>query len=183
MKFSKMFLFLSLALLLSARIFPADKSGSPDKGIRAEIIQELNDAEEKVSSLAKDIPEAKYSWRPEEGVRSVSEVLMHVAGANYFFLSFTGLKMPEGMTEDGEKNVTDKKVIMEFITKAYANARDKIMTMKDKDLEKMVDFFGNKITTRHLLVKMAGHSHEHLGQLIAYARMNGITPSWSKKVN
>lgn len=183
MKFSKMFLLLSLTLLVTARIFPADKSLSPDKGIRAEIIQELNDAEEKVSSLAKDIPEAKYSWRPEEGVRSVSEVLMHVAGANYFILSFTGLKMPEGMTEDGEKKVTDKKEIIEFITKAYAYTRDKIMAMKDKDLEKMVDFFGTKITTRHLLVKMAGHNHEHLGQLIAYARMNGITPSWSKKEN
>jgi uncharacterized damage-inducible protein DinB len=183
MKFSKIFLFLSLTLLLSARIFSADKPVSPDKGIRAEIIQELNDAEEKISSLAKDIPEAKYSWRPDEGVRSVSEVLMHVSGGNYFFLSFTGFKMPEGMTEDGEKNVTDKKQIAEFIAKAYANARDKIMAVKDKDLEKMVDFFGNKITTRQLLLKMVNHSHEHLGQLIAYARMNGITPSWSKKAN
>ena len=133
--------------------------------------------------MAKDIPEAKYSWRPEEGVRSVSEVLMHVAGANYFILSFAGLKMPEGMTEDGEKNVTEKKAILEFITKAYAYARDKITAMKDKDLEKMVDFFGTKLTTRHLLIKMADHNHEHLGQLIAYARMNGITPSWSKKGN
>jgi len=183
MKLLKMSLFPLLVLLFTARIFPADKSVSPDKGIRAEIIQELNDAEEKISSLGKDIPEAKYPWRPEEGVRSVSEVLMHIAGGNYFFLSFTGLKMPEGMTEDSEKNVTDKKVIMEFITKTYAYARDKIMAMKDKDLEKIVDFFGNKITTRQLLVKMVGHNQEHLGQLIAYARMNGVTPMWSKKEN
>jgi len=55
--------------------------------------------------------------------------------------------------------------------------------MSDKDLEKMVDFFGSKITTRQLLLKMIGHNHEHLGQLIAYARMNGIVPSWSKKQN
>ena len=57
------------------------------------------------------------------------------------------------------------------------------MAMKDKDLEKIVDFFGNKITTRQLLVKMVGHNQEHLGQLIAYARMNGVTPMWSKKEN
>ena len=57
------------------------------------------------------------------------------------------------------------------------------MEMKDKDLEKIVDFFGNKITTRQLLVKMVGHNQEHLGQLIAYARMNGVTPMWSKKEN
>lgn len=185
MKFLKMFLFLSLALLLSVRILPADKSVSPDKGIRAEVVQELNEAEEKITALAKDFPQAKFTWRPEEGVRSVSEVILHVAAANYFFLSFTGIKPPEEMKMDNDfdKKTTNKEEILEFVKHAYSFTRDKIMSMKDKDLEKMVDFFGTKLTTRHLLVKLAGHSHEHLGQLIAYARMNGITPSWSKKAN
>jgi len=185
MKFSKMFLFLLLTLLFTARIFPAEKSLSPDKGIRSEVIKELNEAEEKITALANEIPQAKYTWMPEKGVRTVSEVILHVAAANYFILSFAGIKSPEEMKMDSDydKKTTDKKEILDFVKTAYAFTRDKIMSLKDKDLEKMVDFFGTKLSTRHLLVKMAGHSHEHLGQLIAYARMNGITPPWSKKAN
>ena len=185
MKFSKMVLLLSIALFFSGKIFPADKSPSPDKGIKAEIIQELNDAEEKVTSLAKDIPQGKYTWRPNEEVRSISEVIIHVAAANYFILSFTGTKLPEGMKmdDDFDKKTTNKEEILELVKTAYSFTRDKITAMSDKDLEKMIDFFGSKITTRQLLLKMIGHNHEHLGQLIAYARMNGIVPSWSKKEN
>ena len=185
MKFSKMVIFLSFAFLITARIAAADKSPSPDKGIKAEIVQELNDAEEKVTSLAKDFPQEKFTWRPEEGVRSVSEAIIHVAAANYFILSFTGAKLPEGMKMDNDfdKKTTNKEEILELVKTAYSFTRDKINAMSDKDLEKMVDFFGSKITTRQLLLKMIGHNHEHLGQLIAYARMNGIVPSWSKKTN
>lgn len=185
MSLLKVLLFASAVLIISVKVQSAEKSISPDKGFRAEIIKELNEAEEKVTALANDIPESKYSWRPEEGVRSVSEVINHVAGANYFFLTFTGAKLPEGMKLDPEmeKKITDKEKILEFVKKAYAFARDEINSMSDADLSKEVDFFGGKISTRHLLIKLAGHSHEHLGQLIAYARMNGITPSWSKKEN
>jgi uncharacterized damage-inducible protein DinB len=185
MKYSKMVLLLSMALFFSGKIFPGDKSPSPDKGLKAEIIQELNDAEEKVTSLANDIPQGKYTWRPNEEVRSISEVIIHVAAANYFILSFTGTKLPEGMKmdDDFDKKTTNKEEILELVKTAYSFTRDKITAMSDKDLEKMIDFFGSKITTRQLLLKMIGHNHEHLGQLIAYARMNGIVPSWSKKTN
>ena len=185
MRFSKMFLVPVLLLVLSVHSFPGEKSLSPEKGIRAEIIKELNEAEDKIASLANDFPQAKYTWRPEDGVRSVSEVILHVAAANYFILSFAGIKSPEEMKMDNDfdKKTTDKEEILSFVKTAYAFTRDKIMSMKDKDLEKMVNFFGSEITTRHLLIKMAVHNHEHLGQLIAYARMNGIVPSWSKKGN
>jgi uncharacterized damage-inducible protein DinB len=185
MKFSKMFLLLSLTLLLSTRIFPANKLPSSENGIKAEIVQELKDAEEKVSSLAKDFPQEKFTWRPEEGVRSVSEAIIHVAAANYFILSFTGTKLPEGMKMDNDfdKETTNKEEILELVKSAYSFTRDQVIAMSDKDLAKMVDFFGSKITTRQLLLKMIGHNYEHLGQLIAYARMNGIVPSWSKKEN
>ena len=185
MKLTKMFMLLSFILLISARIFPGDKSLSTDSGIKAEIIQELNGAEEKVKSLAKDIPQEKFTWRPEKEVRSVSEVIIHVAAANYFILSFTGVKLPEGMKMDNDfdKKTTDKQEILDLVRSAYSFTRDKIMAMTDEDLEKMVEFFGTKITARQLLIKMVGHNHEHLGQLVAYARMNGVVPSWSKKEN
>lgn len=182
MKITKVLLLASALLLLSGKVFSAGKTISPDQGIRADVNKELTEVEEKVLSLAKDFPDAKYTWRPEEGVRSVSEVILHVAAANYFLLSFLGIKPPEEMKmdDDFDKKTTDKNEIIDFVKTAYAFTRDKVSGMKDKDLDKMVEFFGMKLSTRHLLVKMVGHNHEHLGQLIAYARMNGVVPSWSK---
>ncbi|NWF88134.1 MAG: DinB family protein [Ignavibacteriaceae bacterium] len=161
----------------------AENSGTSFTDFKAEVIKELDAAEKKVTTLAKEIPQAKYTWRPDEGVRSISEVILHVGGANYFVLSFAGVKLPEGikMESDFDKKTTIKEEILEYIAAAYSYVREKISTMKEKDLEKNVDFFGSKITVRHLLLKMISHNHEHLGQLIAYARMNGIIPPWSKK--
>jgi uncharacterized damage-inducible protein DinB len=34
-----------------------------------------------------------------------------------------------------------------------------------------------------VLELLATHNHEHLGQMIAYARMNGIAPPWSRSGN
>ena len=64
---------------------------------------------------------------------------------------------------------------------AFHLARDLIRQMPDSDLEKHVEFFGQSISTRHLLITMGNHLHEHLGQAIAYARVNHIVPPWSEK--
>ncbi|MES1165157.1 MAG: hypothetical protein ABUR63_05325, partial [Verrucomicrobiota bacterium] len=58
--------------------------------------------------------------------------------------------------------------------------RDAIKSVPDKDLDKKVNFFGHEITTRSGLITIVNHEHEHLGQSIAYARANKVTPPWSK---
>src|SRR5689334_5127937 len=77
-------------------------------GFRGDFITQLNDVEKKIEDLAQAMPENDYSWRPMEGVRSVSEVYMHIAGANYLFPTFIGVKKPEGLEPNLEKNVTEK---------------------------------------------------------------------------
>jgi len=145
------------------------------------VINDLNDVEGKVESLAEAIPQEDYNWSPMEGVRSVSDVLKHVAGANYFLLSFVGDKMPEGMSEDMGKDVTDKEQIIKMVKDSYAHTKEFISKMNPGDLNKEVEMFGNKSTYRAVMFILTGHGHEHLGQLIAYARSNKIVPPWSKK--
>jgi hypothetical protein len=60
-------------------------------------------------------------------------------------------------------------------------ARDAITATSDADLEKKHDFFGREVTTRQIYMVVLDHFSEHLGQSIAYARMNGVTPPWSKE--
>jgi len=148
-----------------------------------ELIGQLHFVEGRLTSLAETMPEDKYSWRPSEGVRSVGEVYLHAGGANYSLLSFLGGKMPEGFNPDYEKTVTKKSDIVKILKDSYEYARNFILSMKEEDLDKEVELPFGKFTQRSVLIIMLNHGHEHLGQSIAYARMNGITPPWSEGEN
>lgn len=149
-------------------------------GLRAEVVKELTNVEKKLVSLAEAMPAEKYGWRPAEGVRSVSEVYVHVAGANYGLPSVIGVKMPEGITREMEKTVTEKAKVIETLKASFEHARKAVESVPDADLEKKVKFFGQDMTERQILMVLVTHGHEHLGQSIAYARMNGVVPPWSR---
>ncbi len=150
-------------------------------GFRAEFLRQLDDAEKKCVGLAEKMPEEKYSWRPGEGVRSIGEVYVHIAAANYLFSGFVGAKMPAGISPNMEKTVTKKAEIVDLMKRSFAFARQAVTAMPDADLEKPVKMFGNTVTERAALLVMSNHLHEHLGQSIAYARTNGVVPPWSEK--
>ena len=149
-------------------------------GFRAEFTSEVDSVGKKLVDLANAMPAEKYGWRPAAGIRSVSEVYMHVVGANYLLPSFAGVKMPEGISRDMEKTVTEKAKVVETLKKSLENAKSVATNATDADLDKKVKIFGREITQRALMMVMLNHMHEHLGQSIAYARMNGVTPPWSE---
>jgi|HubBroStandDraft_3_1064219.scaffolds.fasta_scaffold02705_3 uncharacterized damage-inducible protein DinB len=150
-------------------------------GLRGEVLFMLKDADKKLTSLAEATPAEKFSWRPGEGVRSMGEVLEHVAGSNYFLAGFWGGKPPAGVDPAGlEKRGGDKAQVMADLRASYDFMYQQIGAMTDRDLDRPVDFMGRKATVRMILLGTAVHSHEHLGQAIAYARTNGIVPPWSQ---
>ncbi len=171
-------------LLIAGLPAMAQQSGAAGKspavtGFRGDFLTQLDGVEKKLVDLANAEPAEKFSWRPEEGVRSISEVYVHVSGANYFFLSLAGIKQPEGLSRDMEKTVTQKADVVAAIKKGFDFARDAVSKMSDEDLSKPVKMFGQETTVQGLLFVMANHMHEHLGQAIAYARMNGVVPPWT----
>jgi uncharacterized damage-inducible protein DinB len=153
--------------------------GTPD--LRALTLEDLKDSEEKLTSLAEAIPADKFGWRPAEGVRSVSEVFMHIANANYFFPTFWGVQVPASVKgQNLEKTVTEKAKVVQTLKDSFAHLEKAVEGISDEQMAKTFDFFGQQMTTGALLFHAANHEHEHLGQLIAYARMNGVMPPWSK---
>jgi uncharacterized damage-inducible protein DinB len=152
---------------------------APAKGFRAEFLAQQDGVEKELLGLAEATPPGKFGWRPAEGVRSVSEVYMHVAGGNYLFLGFAGVKAPDGISPSMEKDVTDKAAVIEAMKKSFAHLRAGVASISDADLDKPVKLFGHDTTVRGVLLIAATHEHEHLGQSIAYARMNGIVPPWT----
>ena len=150
-------------------------------GTRGEFIAEVDSVGKKLTDLANAMPQEKYSWRPAPGIRSVSEVYVHVAGGNFLLPSFMGAKVPEGITRDMEKTVTEKAKVIDSMKKSFEHVKSVAANMTDADLDKKIKIFGGReVTERALLVTILNHMHEHLGQSIAYARMNGVAPPWSE---
>ena len=140
----------------------------------------LADNQEKVIQLAEAFSEEQYDWRPMEGVNSVGEALMHVAGGNYFLASKMGFPPPEDVDMMKLGKITGKANIIAALEKSNTFVIDKIMLIKTADLKKEVDFGFMKINTLGGLLFLMEHNGEHKGQLIAYARSNGVVPPWSK---
>jgi uncharacterized damage-inducible protein DinB len=171
------FCLLSFCAAVSLSAQPPAKTA----GFRDMFLDQLKDVETKIVGLAEAMPEEKYNWRPEEGVRSIKEVYLHIAFANYFLPSFIGAKPPAGVSPAMEKAPADKAKVLETVKTSFAHIRQIVTNLPDADLDKPTKFFGQDMTYRQILFFTANHMHEHLGQSIAYARTNHVMPPWSKK--
>jgi len=132
-------------------------------------------------SLAETIPEHEYSWRPVPGVRSISEVLMHIALANFYLLSITGPQMPPDLrSADMEKTVTKKADVIDWLTRSLDAVKAGRAQLKAGDLGRKVAMKGKEVEVDGLYLRIIVHANEHMGQLVAYARMNKVVPVWSE---
>ena len=167
-------------LLVGARVQPVSKAATAaPPSFRAEFLTSLEDVGMKLIDLAESVPADKYGWRPAPDVRSVSEVFTHVAGSNYFLLTFLGRQPPPDLPLEIE-TITDKQRVVAELKKSIAHVRRAAQEMNESELENAVRLFGNNTTQRGVYTTLLNHLHEHLGQSIAYARVNGVTPPWSR---
>jgi uncharacterized damage-inducible protein DinB len=175
-----------LACALSRPAFAADAGTPPaPPGFRSDLVGVVGHIEKQLVSLEQAIPQGKFTWRPGKGVRSVAEVYLHVSGSIYFLLGKLGHEPPSDVaallkSDKWEAQTTKRDEIKTLLTNAFAFLRKTVEEMSDADLEKMIDFFGHQASQRTVLFAVVSHCSEHLGQSIAYARMNAIVPPWSK---
>jgi uncharacterized damage-inducible protein DinB len=150
-------------------------------GIGEGWLPEFNHASSQIVALAEAIPAEKYTWRPGPGVRSISEVYMHIAIANYFFLSQVGVTAAaeklSTLTPDTEKKVTAKEEVIQWLKSSQDLVRE---SYPKANLPRKVKFLGKDTTVEAVYLRCIVHSNEHMGQSIAYARINGIVPPWSE---
>jgi uncharacterized damage-inducible protein DinB len=156
--------------------------------LAADLRADVEQVEKKMLDLARAIPEGKYSWRPGAGVRSVGEVLLHVAADNYLMpavIGFpadpaTGIKGDDYNTALAfEKRTMNKAATIAELEKSFAHLKKSLSDTPDARLNQPVSMFGMSLTAQKAWILTTTHVHEHLGQMIAYARSNGIAPPWS----
>jgi uncharacterized damage-inducible protein DinB len=177
---------LTLALLAGAVSSGAAFAAEPDPLIR-DYLTEMDRVREQLVTLADAMPQEIYTWRPAEGVRSVSEVYLHIAFANYLLPHFAGYAPPADLAAEidvakiqaWDTSTTDKAAIASRVSSSFDHLRSIVAAVPTADLDATVEFFGETATKRRMLILALGHLHEHLGQAIAYARMNGVVPPWT----
>ena len=173
--------------LVGAAASAAGPPVAPAKGaFQRDLLGVYGDTEKKVLDLEEAVPQSKFNWRPAPGVRSIAEAYLHIAFGNYGLTKMaTGKEPPaevgwEMNPAKWDKKTTDKAEIKKILEKSFAHVHEVIGALPDADLDKMVNLFGHEMTARSVLIILAGHVNEHLGQSVAYARANKITPPWSK---
>ena len=132
---------------------------------------------QKLVDLANEIEDG--DWRPAEGIRSVKEVLLHVAQANYGLGSRLGHALPEGVNPRQLK-AADKDAAIKILEDSIDFAKHAVSGVKEAELAEQVQLFGNEMPKMGVVMLVGNHLYEHLGQLIAYARSSGVVPPWSE---
>ena len=178
----KLLLILGLAAFVGcAPAPPADEAESMSPAYRDEALARLSSIEEKITGLAEAVPAESYAWRPVEGVRSVGEVYLHIAAANYGIPNYFGTPAPEGFSFEGyDTHTADKAEIVSKVKESFAHIRGAIEKLGSDQSEESVKMFGQDMTMRQAVWASLEHLSEHLGQSIAYARVNKVVPPWNR---
>lgn len=156
-------------------------------GVQAEVNALIAIAERKINALAEAMNEEQFAWRPGEGVRSTREVLLHIAGNNYWLPILLGINPPAGVpigqpyqtVWDYEK-MEGREAVVAALKDSFIHLKASLAAVPDDTMEAPMDIFGTPGNGRAYLMVISTHLHEHLGQMIAYARMMGVTPPWSQ---
>ncbi len=168
--------------MLLAALSLRGQSVDPLEGIWQGYDGEWGHVSRHLVALAEAIPAEKFAWRPGRGVRSTSEVFMHIAITNFYLLRDTGAKMPPVlMYGDMEKTVTAKADVINFLKHSLDAVKNAHSNLKPAELQRKVKVEGMDATVDAMYLRIIIHANEQMGQLVAYARMNGIVPPWSER--
>lgn len=168
----------AIGLLLLGAAGASGQSGPA--GFGGEFLGQFNMSMQKFVALAEAMPAEKFTWSPGEGVMSVAKVYAHVARYNYMYPATSlGVPAPDGRDGDAIEDLTDKARIVALLRESTAHVRNVVKGLPT-DLEGQTMLYGGQVTQRAVLLQLLAHMNEHLGQSVAYARMNGIVPPWSR---
>jgi uncharacterized damage-inducible protein DinB len=175
--------FRSIVLSVIATVLTASAGiAQTPSSFKSEISQQFEASATKVLALAEAMPEQSYGWSPMEGVASVVSVYMHISRYNYMYPEENlGVPSPMGAPAYGrwEDEVTTKAEAVAIVAASMDHVRSVIANMSDAELNAGTRLYGRDVGKWSVLLQLVAHMNEHLGQSVAYARSNGVTPPWS----
>ena len=177
------FMFVATSMKASAQSQDAAASSdhsAPSYDMKAQALVDLERVQKKFVDLANAVPADKLTWRPSEDSRSFAEVFLHVSGERYQILALGGAAPPADFNgKTFEKSTTDKTRIVEELNKSWEFTQKTINAMSNADFAKLLPKLGPQANAGDVVYILVADAHEHLGQLVAYARVSGIVPPWT----
>ncbi len=175
----------TVMLLLVVLFVPKVRAQDPLDGLWQGYDGEWRHVSNQLIALAEATPADKFAWRPAPRVRSTSEVYMHIVMTNFWLLSVAGQKMPADLKEDEAKAVTEKTVtskpeVIAWLKRSLDAVKQAHLAADPKDMSRKLKVEGHDATVDGMYLRIIVHANEHMGQLVAYARMTGVAPPWSK---
>jgi len=153
---------------------------APSYDMKGQSLVDLQGVQKKFVDLANAVPSDKMTWRPSSDSRSFAEVFLHVAGERYQIMELMGATPPAGFDpKTYEKSTTDRAAIVAELNKSWEFAQKTINGMSNADFAKLLPKLGPQANAGDVVYILVADAHEHLGQSVAYARENGITPPWT----
>ena len=170
------------ALMLTAALSVGEASAQAPSDFLGEFEGHFGATAQKFVALAEAIPASAYDWSPGDDVASVARVFMHIARYNYMYVHENmGRETPVSPAEyrSWEDEVTDKDEALDILEASMQYVRSVTESMDVAALDHEVMLYGRNVGEWAVMLQLVTHMKEHLGQSIAYARMNGVVPPWS----
>ena len=168
--------------LVAAAVLAAPARAQGTSGFGEELRGQFEGSADKLVALAEAMPAESYSWQPMEGVYTVAAAYMHIARYNYMYPDlYLGVDAPAGVDYGSlEERVTTKAEAVRILAASMDHVRGIMDAMSDADLARPTELYGREVENWAVLLQLVTHMNEHLGQSIAYARMNRVVPPWSR---
>ena len=171
-------LLIGLGLLVAPAVH-AQPAASTASGFVSEAMRQFETSMEKFVALAEAMPADKFAWSPGSGTMTVAKVFAHVARYNYLYPATSlGARAPEGRDADAAEEIADKAALVSRLTESREHVRTVVKGLQDPG--RATRQYGRDVPQWSVLLQLVAHMNEHLGQSIAYARMNGVVPPWSR---
>lgn len=178
-KITTLVIILSLSFISCSSPSQQETSVSADS-LREQFDQNFNRAS-RILELAKAIPADMYSWRPQEGVMSFEEVFSHVAYYNYLYPATSlNIAAPTDIDMDNIESIKGKENVISILESSIQHVKSEVIQMPNSKFSEETELYGRSVNGQAVLLQLITHKSEHFGQSIAYARMNGIVPPWSR---
>lgn len=175
----------ALAFAIPARAQDAAKKDAAVKPAEPEskvVLDSWNDIGRKLIAMAEDFPEDKYDFKPTPAQRSFAEQLLHVAGANYFFINPVMGQKPPAEEDPKRDQYKTKADVVAFVKKSFGDGAAAIKSKGEKGInDTFVDSFSHQqVRVIDYAYGFIEHGGEHYGQLVGYYRLSGLVPPESR---
>jgi uncharacterized damage-inducible protein DinB len=158
----------------------ARAQAAPD-GFRGEFLHQFDNSMARVVALAEAVPAETYPRRPVAGVMPLAQIFAHIARFNYEYPARAmGVAAPAGIDRDTLERVAEKASVVALLRHSAEHVRHAVHRMPEAQLGRATTLYGRRVPQWAVLLQLLAHMDDHLGQSIAYARVSGVVPPWSR---